>query len=1019
MTKENKACEHEPCQERRSFLKGGGAVLAGATLLGQSKKTEAGTLRTSPRSIQQAAPLQTDQDVQVVHSVCLGCNARCGNRSVVKNGRLEKYSGNPYHPYNHLGNPIDYTTPVKETLSLSSPVCGKAHDAPNYVYNPYRIIKPLKRSGKRGSGKFEPIEWEQMIEEISGGGKLFAHLGEERHVGGLKQLNSDEPIDADALELGPKRNGFIFVSGRMQSGRKEFIDRFVKSSMGSINRIGHTDICGLGFRMGNLALTEKKQVELKADPWGSEYILVFGANIYEALQPGVNTYGAAVANRSSQGKVKFVIVDPRAQNASTHAEDWLPVKPGQDGALAMGMIRRMIEQQTYNKKYLTAPNPKAAAAIGHGCYANASHLVIDDENHANYRKFLRISDLNQSSTDKKDNRYVVLAADGSPVAFDAISTALLDKEIMVSDANGKKIKAKTAFRMMKEGVMQYSLAEYSEFSGIPQAQIEKTADEFCSHGTKAAVCQYHGAGNYTNGTYAAYGVAMLSCLVGSVEIKGGYMTSGGGAAKHKQGLYDLKSFPGKLKGKGVRISREKASYEKSSEFRRKKESGGNGYPAKRPWFSFTKGGLSVETMSSIDAQYPYPCKILFTYFYNPVYSTPGGYRYQETLLDTDKVPLHVSIDTCVNESNLYADYIIPDVTYAEGHYGWLTPHAPALKFTGIRTPCIEPLTDKTKDDRPYCLETFLIDLAENIGLGGFGPNGIIDNKGKSHPLHRAEDFYLRGFANIAHGAKAPMASVDEINFIEKNYPLARFKEILSPQEWRQTCYVLARGGVFKKYEDVFDGEKFKHGLKRIVLYNEDLAISRNSLTGEFFPGTLTYLPPADSAGNILAERDKEYPFTIITHKMNVHTQSRTTSHRYAMEIFPENFVVMNEVDAGSLSIKDDDLIRLLSRSNTEGITGKVKTSKLIRRGCLGISFHYGHSQLGASKLPISKGETVFMGGKKVVDKDGLIPDPKLGSGINPNMVSRLDENLANTPLVDLTGGIPDFSSTRVQIIKEV
>lgn len=1015
--KENKKCQAQEFSSTRRALLKGSAVLAGTALIGPAK-TEAKKPAKNPRTIQQAAPLQTDSDVQVVHSVCLGCNARCGNRSVVKNGRLEKYSGNPYHPYNHLANPIDYTTPVNDTLSLSSPVCAKAHDAPNYVYNPYRIIKPLKRSGQRGSGKFEPIEWEQMIAEIANGGKLFGHLGENREVVGLKQLNSDDPIDANAPELGSKRNGFIFVSGRMQSGRKEFIDRFVKGSMGSINRIGHTDICGLGFRMGNFALTEKKQVELKADPWGSEYILVFGANIYEALQPGVNTYGAAVAERSSRGKVKFVIVDPRAQNASTHAEDWLPIKPGQDGALAMGMIRRMIEQEKYNKRYLTAPNPKAADDLGHGCYANATHLVIDDTNHANYRKFLRVSDMHLSSTEKKDDRYVVLAADGSPVAFDTVDKAILDKEAMVRDASGREIRVKTSFRMMKEGVMQYSLAEYAELSGIPRTQIERTADDFSSHGTKAAVCQYHGAGNYTNGTYAAYAVAMLSCLVGSVEIKGGYMTSGGGAAKHNEGLYDLKNFPGKLQGKGVRISREKAHYEKSSEFHRKKEAGGNGYPARRPWFSFTKGGLSVETMSGIDEQYPYSCKILFTYFYNPVYSTPGGYRYQETLQDTSKVPLHISIDTSINESNLYADYIIPDVTYAEGHYGWLTPHAPALKFTGIRTPCIEPLTDKTGDGRPYCLETFLIDLAENMGLAGFGKNAITDNNGKRHDLHRAEDFYLRGFANIAHGAKVPVASADEVHFVEKNYPVARFRGILSTDQWHQTCYILARGGVFKKYEDVFAGEKFKHGIKRVVLYNEDLATARNSLTGKFFPGSLTYLPPTDSVGNILAERDQEFPFAVITHKMNVHSQSRTTSHRWSMELFPENFVVVNKEDARSLGFQDGESVRLISRSNSKGIVGKLQTSKLVRKGCVAVSFHYGHSQLGASRLPISKGKIVFLGGKKVVDKNGLIPNPKLGTGLNTNMISRLDENLANTPMVDLTGGIPDFSSTRVKIIKD-
>ncbi|HDK44069.1 MAG TPA: molybdopterin oxidoreductase, partial [Desulfobacteraceae bacterium] len=212
---------------RRIVLKGG-AALAGAALLAPATAGAGEPAAGRGKILRQTGPARTDKGVQVVHSVCLGCNARCGNRSVVKNGRLETYSGNPYHPYNHLGDPVAYATPVGETLALPSPVCAKAHDAPNYVYNPYRILKPLKRMGPRGSGRFEPVEWEQMIEEIAGGGQLFAHLGEERHIAGLKELDSDEPIDPAAPELGPKRNGFVFVTGRLQAGRKQIIDRFVK-----------------------------------------------------------------------------------------------------------------------------------------------------------------------------------------------------------------------------------------------------------------------------------------------------------------------------------------------------------------------------------------------------------------------------------------------------------------------------------------------------------------------------------------------------------------------------------------------------------------------------------------------------------------------------------------------------------------------------------------------------------------------------------------------------------------------
>lgn len=1001
---------------RRRFLQVASAA-AGTLAIG-IKKAKASLERLNPRNVQTTAATTLDEGIKVVHSVCLGCNARCGNRSVVEGGKLVKVSGNPYHPYNSHNNPAEYKTPASETLGLSSPVCGKGQAAPNYVYNPYRLIKPLKRAGERGSGKFEPIEWEQLIKEIADGGRLFAHLGEESDIKGLKALNSDTPIDPDAPELGSIRNSFVFIAGRDQTGRQEFTTRFVKDALGSVNRIGHTDICGLGFRMGNLAFTEGKEVEIKADAMSAEYILVFGANIYEALQPGINSYGAMIAKRYSEGKVKFTIVDPRATNASVHAEDWIQIKPGQDGAFAMGMIRWIIENKRYNRNYLEAPNPMAAKSKGHACYSNAAHLVIADKSNKNNLKFLRVGDINLSATAEEAAAFVVLSKDDSPVAFDKTDEAILDAEATVKDSEGREIKVKTSFRLMKEEVMEHTIGQYAKFAGVERSQIEKTAMEFTSHGTRAAVTQYHGAGNYVSGTYAAYAVAMLNAMIGNIDHKGGYLKAGGGAAQWNEGLYDLKEFTGKKKPQGVPISREKAAYEKSTEFRKKKEAGGTGYPATRPWFKFTAGGLCVESLSGIDQKYPYSCNMLFTYFFNPVYSIPGGYRYIETLKSHDKVPLHLSIDITINESNLYADYIVPDLTYPEGHYGFLTPHAPALKFTGVRTPSIEPLTGKTTDKRHFSLETFLIDLAKAAGLQGFGENAIKGKDGKQYPLNKAEDYYLKGIANLASNAKVQEASEEDLAFVEKNYPVSRFKDTLANVEWKQACHVLARGGIFNlKYEDLFDGDNHKFGLKRVVLYNEELATTRNSLTGEFFSGTLKYIPPVNSKGLALEEVDSDYPFCVITYKMNLHAQSRTTFHSWAMDVFPENFAEINEKDAEKYGLKDNDKVHLVSRSSPKGIAGKVKVTKLIRQGCVGVSNHYGHTQFGASRLPLINCENAYLGGKMVVDKNGLIPDPRLGTGLNSNYLSRLDENLANTPMVDVVAGIPDFSSTQVKIIK--
>lgn len=1003
---------------RRHFVTAGVAGTFAMMLPDPASGNTENLAAKNARDIQGTAAHRAAEDVSVVHSVCLACNARCGVRGVVKNGRLKQISGNPYHPYNMSFDPIDPATPVDKSFEKSSPVCGKALDTPNHVYSPYRILTPLKRAGKRGDGKFEPISWDQLIKEVADGGDLFSHLGEDRYVEGLGDLVSDAPIIPEDPGLGPKRNGFVFMTGRLQSGRKEFIDRFVKKSVGSKNRIGHTDICGLGFRMGNWALTGQKEVEMKADPKNAEYILVFGANIYEALQPGINTYGAMVAKRSSDKSLSFAIADPRATKAVSNADDWLPVKPGKDGALAMGMIRYMVDKNLINSSFLTSPNLAESKKRGFGAVSNATHLVICDTGHSNDGEMLRMKHLDTSISGETSEIPVVIdALKTKPVPADTSADGILDYKGKVFDTAGNGISVKSAFRILKENAHAFSLSTYAKICGIPESQIKKVAKDFSSHGTRAAVTQYHGAGNYVNGTWAAYAISVLNVLVGSVNMKGGYLKGGGGVGKPDTGIYDLKNFDNMMTPKGVALSREKAIYEKTAEYKTKKEKNGTGYPAKRPWFTFTKGGLSVECLSGIDSQYPYPAKVLFTYLYNPVYSIPGGYRFKETLMDTDKVPLHVSMDVAVNETNIYADYIVPELTYAEGHYGWLTPHAPAMTFTGIRTPMIPPLTGKTRNGRCFCTETFLIDLAIHLKLPGFGRNAIKDKTGNVYSLFRGEDFYLRAFANIAENAGVKPARSEDVQYVEDAYPVSEHKNIIRREEWQRLCSLLSRGGGFTPYEDGFEGEIFKKGINEVFIYNESLGLSKNALTGVKFAGAPVFIHPKNASDRLIDKEDDAFPFSVVTYKKSLHTQSRSLWCDAAMEIQGENHIELNRQDAEKNGFKDGDKARLISRSNPEGITGIVKTSQLIRPGCIAVSFHFGHSGFGASSLKVKNGKNVFLGREKVMKGAKLTPAPLYRKGLNFNDVARLDETLGNTPMVDLVGGIPDFSSTRVKLSK--
>ncbi|WP_456455898.1 4Fe-4S dicluster domain-containing protein [Thermovibrio sp.] len=943
---------------------------------------------------------------RIVNTVCLACNARCGLRITVKDGKIAQVDGNPYHPYNRSGKEIPYETPLKESFKAVATTCAKPQMDNDYLFNPYRITQPLKRIGKRGEGKFKPISWEQLIREVCEGGKLFKEIGDERHYPGIKDVLSDEPVVKGAPELGPKRNQLIWFTGRSQAGRSHFIKRWVFNAIGSKNYIAHTDICGIGFRMGNYALSDGKQVEFKADYWNCKYMLVFGSNIYSAQQPGVNTSGAIIARRIASGELKVVLIDPRAPKAVAHAHRWLPVKPTKDGALAMGFIRVMLENGWYDKDFLSIPNKEAAEKAGRNVYTNATHLVIVDEKHPEAGRFLRVKDVKEIKG-KPQEEVVIDPETGKPVGAGKVSRALLEWE---GEVGG--IKVKTAFTLMKEKVLEKPLSFYAEESGIDQQTIKEVAKEFWENAPEAAAFAYHGGGNYVGGTYASYALAMMNALVGNINRKGGYLCRGKGAASWQNGLYDLKNFPGMRKPKGVKISREKARYEDTTEFKEK------GYPSKLPWYPFTKGGLSVSAISGIDLKYPYPAKVVITYFSDLIYSMPGGRRFIETLKDPEKVPLYISVDITVNETNVYADYIVPDVTYLEGHYGFLTPHAPACQFTAVRTPVFEPLVGKTKDGRPFCLETFLIDVARYLKLPGYGEKAIPGKDGKLYPLIKPEDYYLRGIANLAYNAGVEGAPKEEIDFVEKNYLVSKHKEVLKPNEWEKVCTVLVRGGVFKPLDSVFDQKgNFKFGIPKVCIWNEKLGTSRNSLTGEKLWGTIMYYPSTTYFGKLVEEVDRDYPFNAITYKSALHTQSRTIVYRQALIYEPDFQVKLNPKDAQELGVKEGDLVRIYSPSYPEGLKAKVKITNLIRPKVVAYSHHFGHWQHGASPLYIEKAEEVLLGGKKVANGNWTKVDKRRGVGITFNKLTRLDGELFNLPLVEPIGGIPDFSSTRVKIEK--
>lgn len=366
---------------------------------------------------------QEGKDVKFVYSSCLGCNVRCGIRArVIKVGDeevVERIEGNPYHPYNRAASfskqtqkydPIPFNTPVKEAKKWFGSLCPRGQDGIHYIYDPYRVLKPLKRAGKRGSGKWKVISWEQLIREVVEGGVIeetgekLPGLRELFVYGRLKEAGFEDPntvleemkkdteellkrvkegenprklvedfkekwgkvlgekglkledilIDPDRPDLGTKANQVVYMRGRGQGHTDYFSARWI-ASFGSVNWLRHTSACQNAYYTGDKLVFGYHDIQ--ADIRSAKVVLMAGASMGR-LHPGATGQGLLI-ERAERGEVKVYYINPVAPR-TTAGENiiWVPIRPSTDGALAMALIRWVIEKEKFNREYLELPTKR-------------------------------------------------------------------------------------------------------------------------------------------------------------------------------------------------------------------------------------------------------------------------------------------------------------------------------------------------------------------------------------------------------------------------------------------------------------------------------------------------------------------------------------------------------------------------------------------------------------------------------------------------------------------------------------
>ncbi len=1028
-----------------------------------------------------AYPLAKPENI--IYGECLQCNTQCTIKGKIQDGILAKVDGNPYSPNNMLP-PIAYDTPLTDAALIDGKLCPKGQANIQMQYDPYRIVKVLKRAGPRGSSKWQVISFEQAIKEIVNGGKLFAEIGEDRVVPGFKDvmvtkdtkvisgLSADAAavaggkmkldefktkhaaeldllIDPEHPDLGVKNNQFIFLAGRIEGGRSDFAKRFTLNSFGSNNWYDHTCICEQSHHIAYTYATAQYSGgkwatgpnHIKPDTLNAEFVIFWGTSPFEAnFGPTIMT--EAITKSLVERNFKFVVVDPRLSKTATKGQ-WIPIQPGGDLPLALGMLCWILDNRRYDARFLANANKGAALAVNEKSWTNATWLVkVDDKGHAG--ALLRGTDLalveKVDTTDAATkvttttwvtpdgtsftlNPFIVLV-NGVPTLVDpANDKTVIVGDLLVSTQLGDS-NVKSGLQILLDEVSAKSVEEWAKMSGVETAVLESLADEFTSHGKKAAVEFYRGAVQHTNGYYTGQALIALNLLIGNMDWKGGMSAGGGGwdAVGTKEGKpFNISAdHPGKIAAFGIKMTREGSTYEKTTLFK--------DYPAPRPFYPYTSS-VYQEVIPAAYAEYPYPAKILWLHKGTPALATPAGSEQIKMLMDTARFPLFIADDIIIAETSMYADYLFPDITSVERWAFLSSPPPEPTKNIRVRQPVAAPLTEIVTvdgEDMPISMEAIMLAIGKALELPGIGKGGF----DKHGDFNRPEDYYLRAIANIAFGdAKdasdaAPEADDAEMGIFRqarRHLPKAVFDEAkwmnaVGESLWRKVVYVLNRGGRFESFSKAYNGDYLGHPYARqLNLFVEPVATGKDSITGKSFFGVAHYEPIQNSTGTPID--DKDFPVHVLTYKETVGTQSRTISNYWTqggMGVLPVNSILMHPQDAASLGVHEGDVVRLSSRTNPDGVInlghgqpepvqGKVKFTQGVRPGSILVSFHFGHWAYGARDV--------------VVNGQIISGDARRAGGLCTNPLLLLDEGTKTTCLTDPIGGSASFYDTKVKIQK--
>lgn len=892
---------------------------------------------------------------------CFTCNNMCGLRYKVdeNTGELLRVSGNPYCEVVTGGDPLPLKTSVAKAYELlcsesglahRATTCGKGAAGVDVLKDPARVTSVLKRAGKRGENKWKTIPYEQALQEIIEGGDLFG----EGPVEGLRAIrNTKDLVDPDYPEFGPKSNQLLATFNEEDTIRGSFYSRFMTKGFGTVNLTTKHAYCGAAVGVGySLGLAPEVSAGMCDVDWDKfEYALFIGT------APGssgasINRLGRAVADARVDRKVKYACVDPilRDDVANNTQAEWIPILPGTDTAFLFGVIKVILDKQLFDADFLKNANETIAKRHGEINWTNATHL-IDMSTH----KMAKAIDFGVGSEDEN-----VVFVGGKLVGADSVtSPAELMVDRKVSRKDGTTTHLVSSFKLFADEVNRYSLEDYSKKCRVNKALIEEVAHDFTHHGRRVVAISNTG-NNSVDAVMSAWLICLLNTLVGSHDAKGGAIY-GNGAFTGFSGEYDLETVKGAVDQEGQMNVCRNGPYEESTEYKKKIAQKTNPYPASHLYHNMFPGytaGNAAEMVTAIGNKDPYVAKAFVNWRSNVLYSASSiDHRLEKVLADPKSLPLFIGIDAFINETNRFADYIIPDrVMYEE--YACDRTWGSFHQCVVAGAPVVELHTAKNKKGQSICMETFLIDIALALKLPGFGKGAIPRKDGKSVDLLSYEDWAVRYLSNVAEQCQnLPKVTESDRIFAGLHWAMKEVTPRLTPMEAKRVEALLSRGGYYD-YMNKYSGNFMKNGGgKFLQFFNPAMAELKHCFSGENYPGVPVLSEPKFFNGELWESRwsSKEFPLRFSSYKPAIRS-NYSVVFEHCVEASRENFIYINELTAKSIGLSTLDKV-LLESPNGKPVQGVLICDSGVVPGAVCVAHTFGHSAYGV--------ETRYVNGKEI------------------------------------------------------